>query len=126
MINVRKGLKRINDTLELSRFIQRLSTDELLYSHKCVLSVNESSTLAKKLRLIVKKNGYKNFMENCEKYIHFYAGDGKTPKGSINATKQTLVMELIRIIFADVNRWTIFSKSKKMMNKIILYSNDKS
>lgn len=126
MINVSKSLKRINDTLELSRFIQRLSTDELLYSHKCVLSVNESATLAKKLRLIVKKNGYENLMQNCEKYIHFYAGDGKTPKGSINATKQTLVMEIIKIIFADVNRWTIFSKSKKMMNKIIAYSNDKS
>ncbi len=125
MINVSKSLKRINDTLELSRFIQRLSTDELLYGHKCVLSVNESATLAKKLRLIVKKNGYENLLENCETYIHFYDGEGKTPRGSINISKKTLVFAIINLIFADVNRWTIFSKSKKMMNKIISYSNDK-
>lgn len=123
---MKKEVKRIDTFQELSKLIQKKSKEVNFY-YKCPpLSVNESSFLTKKI-IEITSNGYDNFTEDVMNKIRGWEpriivadlkSKKKAPAGFIIELKREMALDIIFEIFADVNRWEIFSSSKKMMNRI--------
>lgn len=116
---MKKQLKRVNTQGDLSMLIFNLSKDNYFSQtaeETGVLSVNDASSIAKGVSDTIQKHGYKNdFMSNMIESINY----SKCKHG-----KKPLAIEIICFIFRDIDRWFIFSQSKKMMKRVI--SNDKT
>jgi hypothetical protein len=118
-MNLKKEMRRGDTTIELSKLIQRRSK-QVFQDYNCPpLSVNESGFLAKKLRKIVDMYGFNEFVFNVQQEIPGWTGEGKAPSGYIVDVKKEMAFDIIFELFSDINRWTFFSTSKKMMNRVL-------
>lgn len=116
---MKKQLKRVNTQRDLSMLIFNLSKDNYFgqtAKETGVLSVNDASSVAKAVSDSIQTYGYGDFfMDNTINAIdHSRCKPGKIP----------LAIEIVCFIFRDVDRWFIFSQSKKMMKRVI--ANDKT
>lgn len=116
---MKKQLKRVNTQRDLSMLIFNLSKDNYFgqtAEETGVLSVNDASSVAKVVSDTIQKQGYGDyFMDNIIDAINY----SKCKPG-----KKPLAIEIVCLIFRDVDRWFFFSQSRKMMKRVI--ANDKT
>ena len=113
-----KNLKEINDQKELGSFLQKYSKNEkfeLITDEVGALSVNEAQIIARVIVDVYNWTGEDRIVEYVMGCLPFSNEKGHHV---IKARKQILVSDILSDVFSDINRW-MFSKSRKMMKKII-------